>query len=245
MQLKLKVGEQTINNEDLLLGLIQHQILPQLAKEIIVDRAIVEIECTAQEEEQARQQFCQQLQIANEQQLEAWGKLHWMSPEQLRNRILRDVKINKFKEATWGYQIESDFLQQKSRLDRVVYSLIRTKETGLAQELYFRLEEEESSFAELAQKYSEGPEAQTGGLVGPVELGAIAPKLAQMLSTSQPKQLLPLTRIGEWFIISRLDKLIPVQLDKQTRQRLLEEKFQAWLQKELQQQVSVNSETEK
>lgn len=242
MGLNLKIGGQAISNEDLLSISIQYQILPLLAKEIIIERAIREIECTPEEEERARQEFCQQLQIATEEQLEAWRKANWMNPEQLRNKILREIKLSKYKEANWGYKIESDFLQQKGRLDRVVYSLIRCKDTGLAQELYFRLQEQENSFAELAQKYSEGPEAQTGGLVGPIELGTIAPQLAQLLSTSQPGNLLPLTKIGEWIIIARLDKLIPVQLDRPTRQRLLEEKFQAWLQQELQQQVSLNSE---
>ncbi len=61
---------------------------------------------------------------------------------------------------------------------------------GIAQELYFRIQAKENSFADLAREYSLGPEAQTGGLVGPIELNALHPVMVQMLSSSQPGQIL-------------------------------------------------------
>jgi len=48
--------------------------------------------------------------------------------------------------------------------------VIRTKDPGVAQELYFRIQAGEQSFAEVAREYSQGPEAYTCGLLGPVEL---------------------------------------------------------------------------
>jgi hypothetical protein len=77
------------------------------------------------------------------------------------------------------------------QLDKVVYSVIRTKDMGVAQELYFRIQEGEQSFSELAREYSQGPEALTGGLTGPVELILPPRPLAGMLSVSQPDQLWP------------------------------------------------------
>ena len=101
--------------------------------------------------------------------------------------------------------------------------------------LYFRIQEGEQSFAELAREYSQGPEAQTGGLVGPVELTTPHPVLAQMLRVSQLSQLWPPTRLGEWIVIVRLEKFISAQLDESMRQRLLNECFATWLQEQLQQ----------
>jgi parvulin-like peptidyl-prolyl isomerase len=131
--------------------------------------------------------------------------------------------------------LESHFLKRKGQLDQVVYSLIRTKNKGIAEELYFRLEEQEQTFAELACEYSQGSEAQAGGIIGPVELGSIHPSLAQLLSISQPGQLWRPMPLGEWLLIVRLEKLIPVQLDELMRQRLLRELFEAWLQERLSQ----------
>lgn len=51
-----------------------------------------------------------------------------------------------------------------------------------------------------------------------------------MLSVSQPGQLWPPLRLGEWLLIVRLEKLLPAQLDEPMRQSLLNELFEAWLQ---------------
>ncbi|MBF2049823.1 MAG: hypothetical protein EDM05_59890 [Leptolyngbya sp. IPPAS B-1204] len=41
--------------------------------------------------------------------------------------------------------------------------------------------------------------------------------------------------LGEWYMIVCLEKRIPAQLDEQMRERLLQEKFDAWLQEQVQQ----------
>ncbi|WP_017718805.1 peptidylprolyl isomerase [Kamptonema formosum] len=115
----------------------------------------------------------------------------------------------------------------------MIYSLIRIKDEGVPQELYFRILEGEQSFWELAREYSEGVEAQTNGLLGPVELGKVFRDLAQILLVSQIGQLWAPIRLGEWRVIVRLEKRIPAQLDESMRRRLLDELFQVWLQEEL------------
>ncbi len=161
-----------------------------------------------------------------------------MTPEQLDKLSVRDLKIEKFKQLTWADQLDPYFVKCKGKLDRVVYSLIRTKDAGIAQELYFRIQEGENSLVELAREYSEGSEAQTGGLIGPVELNVPHPKISQILSASRPGQLSPPTKVGDWWIILRLEKYMSAQLDEMTKQRLLNELFQGWLMAQIQQTVS-------
>jgi parvulin-like peptidyl-prolyl isomerase len=60
---------------------------------------------------------------------------------------------------------------------------------------------------------------------------------------SKPGQLLPPTRIENWLVIVRLEKLIFAELDQQMRQRLMEELFRNWLQEQMQQQVSLSEST--
>lgn len=50
-----------------------------------------------------------------------------------------------------------------------------------------------------------------------------------MLSISQPGQLWPPTRVGEWFVVVRLEKFLPAKLDDGTRQRMLDELYNNWL----------------
>jgi parvulin-like peptidyl-prolyl isomerase len=238
MSVVLAIGKQTFTAEDLVPLLSQYQVLPKLAQEIIIDRAIAKIECTEEEKAIAHNQFSQQNQLNSEEEIQGWLNQQGMNHAQLQEFILRKLKLEKYKELTWGDKVESYFLKRRPQLDRVVYSLIRTDKAEIAQELYFRIQERESTFSELALQYSQGAEAQTGGIVGPIEINAPHPKIAQILSTSKPGQLLPPTRVGEWLVIIRLENYISAKLDPPMRQRMLEEMFREWLNRELKQQVS-------
>ncbi|NEQ50897.1 MAG: peptidylprolyl isomerase [Leptolyngbya sp. SIO3F4] len=223
----LKIGDSELDIQALLDQLQQHQLLPRLVQEVVVDHAIESVAC---DPEEAYKAFCIQRNLVSEQQQNAWQVQHKLTQEQMYMMALREAKIAKFKEDTWGNQAESYFLERKVKLDRVLYSLIRTKDPSLAQELYFRLNDDGDSFTDLARRYSEGQEAQTGGLIGPVELSVPHPMIGRMLSVSQPGQLWSPTPIGEWYVITRLEKFVPAQFDDAMRQRLIDELFKTWLQ---------------
>jgi parvulin-like peptidyl-prolyl isomerase len=238
MKLNLKIGEQVIEAEDILPLLSKYQMVPQLSREIIIERAIASIDCTAEEKQLAQQQFLQQNQI-NQEQIPAWLEQKGITPEDFEKQILKGVKLDKYKTKTWGESVDSYFLKRKPQLDQVVYSLIRHQDAGTIQELFFRIQENESSFVEEARKHSQGPEAQTGGLIGPVEIHTPNPKIAKILSESKPGQVWSPTKVGEWFVLVRLEKYIAAQLDQPMRQRMLDELFQAWLREQIQQTVNL------
>jgi parvulin-like peptidyl-prolyl isomerase len=238
MDYLLKINDRQINNDELLSILGQHLMLPQLAREIVIADAVKGIECTADEKQQAMQRFLEENQLRNDQDLQNWFKQAGVKSEQLEDLTLRKLKVEKFKEQTWSDQLENYFAKRKKSLDQVVYSLIRTKNSGIAQELYFRILEGESDFKQLARKYSQGIEAETQGLIGPVELSVPHPQIAQALVNSEPGKLFEPMRIGEWIVIIRLENLIRAKLDKATTKRLLDELFQQWLQKQSQTKVA-------
>lgn len=231
----LQVGDRIITADEIVPLLTSYQMLPRLLVEIVIDRAIAPITCTPEEIADSYWQFCQQNQLKSEAERQAWLQRYHMTPQQLAALATRNLKIEKFKQVFWGNKVESYFLSCKSQLDRVIYSLIRTQDMAIAQELYFRILEGEQSFADLAREYSQGSEAQTGGCIGPVELSSCHPTVAKMLSVSQPSQLWTPMHIGEWVAIVRLEKLIPAQLDETMRQRLVNDMFAEWLQKQLNQ----------
>lgn len=236
----IKIGDQTITAAEAVSLMARYRLIPQLAREVIIDRAIATIAYSEKELEQATEQFFQQQQAISEADRQNWLRAQGMTMEQVQDAALRLLKIEKYKQVTWDNKLQSYFLKRKGRLDRVIYSLLRVKDAGTAQELYFRLVDDQQAFDELARAYSQGPEAETGGLLGPVPLGTPHPALARMLSVSQPGQLWPPTPLGEWFIIVRLEKFLPAQLDDAMRKQLLDELFTTWLQEQLQ-QVSITT----
>lgn len=224
-----QLGGQHLSLPQLICQLRRYNLLPALAKELIIDQAIGAVPLTEAEQSQAMEAFLQAENITEADQRRQFLHQRGLADHELSDLACRDLKLQKFKADTWGHKLESYFLQRKAQLDQVRYSLIRTQDPGLAQELYFRIQDDGQPFADLAREFSAGPEAQVGGLIGPVELSVPHPHLARLLSISQPGQLWPPNRIGDWFVVVRLEEFIAARLDPPTRQRLLDELCQSWL----------------
>lgn len=238
MSVVFEVDNQVYTAEDLVPLLTQYQMLPKLAQEILIDKAIAQIKCSEEENNLTYNQFCQQNQLTSEEEVQTWLNQQGMNREQLQNLITKKLRIDRYKQETWSDQVDAHFIKRKSQLDRVVYSLIRVEKPEVAQELYFRIKDDENTFSALAMEYSQGSEAQTGGLIGPVEINAPHPKIARILATCQPGQLVPPTRVGEWIVIVRLENYLSAKLDDSMRQRMLDELFNRWLNQAIQQKVS-------
>ncbi len=238
MSVVLEVDNQIYTAEDLVPLLTQYQMLPKLAQEILIDKAIAGVECSEEENLVTYNQFCQNNQLNSDEEVQTWLDKQGMNRQQLQNLLTKKLRIDRYKRETWDDQVDAYFIKRKSQLDRVVYSLIRVEKPEVAQELYFRIKDDENTFSALAMEYSQGTEAQTGGLIGPVEINAPHPKIAQILATCQPGQLVPPTRVGEWIVVVRLENYLSAKLDKPMRERMLDELFNRWLNESIQQKVS-------
>ena len=229
----LQIKDHAITAAEIIPLLDNYRMLPQFLREVIIDQAIATIEYTETEFSDTYQEFTRQYQLNSVAKLEAWLNRMAMTKPQLEAQIVRKTKLNKFKDEQWGHQLESYFLDRKLVLEQAVFSLIRVKSEGMARELYHRLQERENSFAELAEAYSLGKEANNQGLVGSVKLIDLHHILAQMLHRSQPGQLLPPKQIEDNWVIVRLEQYLPARLDKAMRERLLNELCDRWVEKQL------------
>ena len=147
----------------------------------------------------------------------------------------KNERLQRFQTLMFAEEVELRFLSSKADLDQIHYSLIRLSDGDLAFELHQRLLENENSFEDLAARYSEGDERESGGLIGPVPLSQAHPVLVEKLRISQPGQLWePFFLVNIWVIL-RLDHWQGSRLDQSTRQILLEDLFNDWLEKRVEQ----------
>jgi hypothetical protein len=218
----LQVRDQAIAPDQLMPLLKRYALLPHLLREIIIDQAIADIDLS-EDDLTAIRHHCQ-----------TQAEHHAISDRSaLEDAAIRFHKIQAFKRLQWQHQIPSYFLTRKAQLDQVIYSLIRTTDLELANELYFRIQDGEQLFSTLATQYSQGFEAKTGGLVGPIELGNYHEEFAQILAVSPIGWVLLPLELEDWTVIIRVEQRIPAQLDAAMEQRLLDECFDAWLQAQL------------
>jgi parvulin-like peptidyl-prolyl isomerase len=190
---------------------------------------------------QALATMLEQLQLQDPNRLESW----------LQERGLNETELQAMAELPQRWQgwcvkkfaplVETEFLRRKGEFDQVVYSLLRLKDGELASELHQQLREGEASFAELAGRYSEGPEQRSGGLVGPVPLSTPHPALARLLQISQPGQLWPPKQLESWWIIVRLEELRGSQLDESMASRLMLEQGEDWLRGQVKERLTAHN----
>lgn len=115
----------------------------------------------------------------------------------------------------------------------MVYSLLRLQNEGLARELFLQLQEGEASFADLAARYSEGPEKATRGIVGPVALNQAHPLLVQRLRTAGAGVLLEPFQIEQWWLVVRLESSRPASFDEPMALQMSQELFEQWLEQQV------------
>jgi len=130
--------------------------------------------------------------------------------------------LHRFADYLFGSGLEEFFLSSNGGYDQVIYSLLRVRESALAQELWFRLCEGEATFAELANAFSQGPEAANYGIFGPLSFSQIQPvELASRLKTYTPGAINPPIRFGDWHVLIRLDSYVPARFDAKMKNHLL------------------------
>lgn len=108
--------------------LATYQIIPQLVCESVIDHAIANVDCTSEEINAACQQFYQQWNLITAEQQQTWRSHCGLNQAQFEEMTTRSLRVEKFKQYTWGHKLESHFLERKQEFDRVIYSLLRTKE---------------------------------------------------------------------------------------------------------------------
>lgn len=177
--------------------------------------------------------------VLGDQEPEAFLVARGWSEADLELHLWRPEALRRFAEQRFGPGLEERFLAEQGSRDQVIYSFLRVRDPALARELWIRLEEGETTFAEAAAAYSEGPEKAHKGLIGPLPMTMVQPnQLVNALRSLRAGQLSPPTVIGEWQVLLRLEQFTPARFDAAMRQRLLSEQLDAYLQQRVQQRLA-------
>ncbi len=167
--------------------------------------------------------------IVDDQSLKNWLLNNNKSEEEMNKILFNSLKIEIFKKKNFEEHLESIFINRKSDLDRVTYSLIRVKNRAKAAELHLRLKEEEATFQDLASTYSEGVENLFHGLIGPVEFGKVHPLIAERLKNSSPGDLWAPFEFDTFWLILRIERFLPATLNDAMKSRLINEMYEEWI----------------
>ena len=111
----VQIGNFQLPPAELVQLLKRYQLLPGMLRELAIDRAITEVECSTEEQISALKQFYDRHQLTDEDRLEQWLKSHGLERPYLSEIAIRNFKIDRFKQQVWGSKIESYFLKRKAQ----------------------------------------------------------------------------------------------------------------------------------
>ena len=229
------------NVRDLQAELRRHNLLKPLVELQIIAEAVGYAEVTHEELETARNHFLENNDLKDAQAITTFLAGHGMNAEDFEWQIALPHRIKHHCQQQFLHKAEAHFLTRKNQLDKVVYSLLRTKDAFLAQELFLRIDGGESNFGDLAAQFSEGPERNTKGIVGPVPLTQAHPTIAELLRTTKPGVLLHPLRLGDLWIVMRLENYSPASFDDAMATQMSRELFDQWVNEELSRRMKLEN----
>lgn len=217
--------------------LARHQLLRPMLRQMVIAELLAAVPVDDADVAEDMERFKGEQKIESEAQLQAFLRHQLLQPAQLQQQLLQPRRLQRHLADHYLPKAEARFLRRKTELDRVVYSLLRLADAGLAREIFQRIAEGEADFAALAAHYAQGPERATRGVVGPVPLAQAHPLLAERLRTSQPGVLLEPFQLENWWLVVRLESLAPASLDGATAQRMARELFDEAVEQAVQQRI--------
>ena len=143
----------------------RHNLLKSFVQHEVIAERLKDKKMQPQDFECAKKAYLEANNIKNSEDLVNYLNSTGMNQEDLQWQISLPHLLREHCRTEYSHKAESLFLTKKNQLDKVIYSLIRTKNSVLARELYFRIEAGEAEFGDLAKTYSEGPERETKGIV--------------------------------------------------------------------------------
>ena len=213
--------------------LSRHNLLKAWVRAEITATAVQTIAVPEEEGAELWNRYLEEHNIKDDDALGKHLQQIGLSAEDLHWQLELPQRIRKYSQEHFQHKAEARFLARKEELDRVVYSLLRVNDGFLARELYLRIAGSEANFSDLAAEYSQGPEAKTKGIIGPVPMRQAHPALSERLRTSQPGQLLEPFNIEQWWLVARLERYEAARFDTVTAEQMTTELFQEWVQEEM------------
>ena len=208
--------------------IVQYILVENLTKDLTPPKEMIE---------KAFNDFCKSKGLTDKSKLVVYLEEHYLNYDELVEQITIPLKKQFYSLKEFGSNAESHFLKRKDALDKVIYSLIRVRDPDLAYDLYLRLEEGKSNFITLVQRFSEGPEKNSNGKIGPTSLSTAHPLLRELLVNQRIGLVLEPVQIENWWIVAKLEERIDAVFDDAMKMYMACELFEDWLQNESQKVV--------
>lgn len=203
--------------------------LPQIVKNTASQLIINQIAFQQQEVDMVNKQMTEGLSLSPENIHANPIDTINQAPDNIKPILIsryRELQLRKLLNDSYQDIVDPYFLERRAALEKVVYGVIRVSSPGVADELYLRLIDGDITFGELAQRFSEGDERYTKGLVGPIPLLQVHPAIQKALTAISAEEIHPPIQVDKWFLILSLVHTQPARMTDEIRIQLMRELYE-------------------
>jgi parvulin-like peptidyl-prolyl isomerase len=164
----------------------------------------------------------------------AWLQEQMISADDWEAGIKEDLLAKKLAEHLFAEEAEKYFIQNKLDFEQVLLYQIIVPYERLAHELLYQIEEEEVSFYEAAHFYDiDETRRQQCGCEGKLYRWSLIPEISAVVFGAKLGEVVGPIKTEAGYHLLRVEKFIEAEFDSKTRQEIINNLFENWLEGEL------------
>ncbi len=175
-----------------------------------------------------------QLQLENASDTYAWLADQLITPELwelgIRDRLLAENVAG----SLFDEEVEAYFIEHQLEFEQITLYRIVVPYSALAQELFYRIEEDEISFYEAAHLYDTDTTRRLKcGYEGRHHRWALPPQIAAVAFSRQMGELIGPVKSEQGYDLLLVEERIPAELTDEVHQLIRDRLFQSWIAREM------------
>jgi hypothetical protein len=201
-----------------------------LITELILERALSEVELSSEEESQELQKFRENNNLESEEAYVDYLQANHLNEGLLLQIVTRPTRVIRYREDRWGPRANSLYLKHKEQYDLITYKRLQCKDQDVMQEIYFRLKDNEESWESLAAQLTGG--AASSATIGPVPVANLEGSLLTAMRHFGPRHVCKPISLDSQVVVAELVQFNPSEFNDELRTDILRREFEAWLMEE-------------
>jgi parvulin-like peptidyl-prolyl isomerase len=211
----------------LIKGITERKIVAQTAQNL-------DLKVETTELQKAADSFRLQHSLVTTQETLVWLQHHALSLDDLEALVYHTVLSAKLAHHLFANKVEAHFAERQLDYTQVVLYEVVLSDFDLAMELFYALQEQEITFAEIAQRYAQDPEMRRrGGYRGLVTRNDLKPELSAAVFAASPPQVLQPIKVGKQVYLVWIESILSPTLDETLRSQIQAALFAGWLKQQV------------
>ncbi|MHB1128113.1 MAG: peptidylprolyl isomerase [Bacillota bacterium] len=202
--------------------LVLQKVVEECAAELNITASVDDLQAGADS-------FRRNNELYSVAETERWLAENSKTLDDLEKEVELRVLSDKIRQSFKTEEVEKFFAQNKVEMDAAEISMLTVKDREVAMELLLQIHEEGTEFMLLARQYSVDEKAKSGGYVGLVRRGRLAPEIAAAVFGGQPGITVGPFEVDQGYALVQVQDLFPAKLSAQNETEIRRTLFERLL----------------